>query len=142
MNASHKMHPYTLSPPSMGGIYFCNNTASPTMKHRIHKHMVHKFHTLLLFSILLLTTKFPARLFFRIVFWNMMLWHQLTVPHFLRQYKSLILKGQNFQEFFLDISTVGTFPRGIQYITVARSYLLPPFRICIMMQQCRITDYG
>jgi len=116
MNASYKIHPHTLSPSSMGVYTSANNTASPTMKYRVNN-----FHTLLLFSIILLTTKFPARLFLRIVFWNMMLWHQVTVPQILRQCKGLILKGQNFQEFFLDISTLGTFPRGIQYMTVARS---------------------
>jgi hypothetical protein len=116
MNASHKIHPHTLSPSSMGVYTSANNTASPTMKYRVNN-----FHTLLLFSVILLTTKFPARLFLRIVFWNMMLWHQVTVPQILRQCKGLILKGQNFQEFFLDISTLGTFPRGIQYMTVARS---------------------
>jgi hypothetical protein len=83
--------------------------------------MVNNFHTLLLLSILSLTTKFPARLFLRIVFWNMMMWHHVIVPQVLRQIKGLILKGQNFQEFFLDISTLGTFPRGIQYMTVVRS---------------------
>jgi len=93
------------------GIHFCNNTASPTMKHRIQKHMVNKFHTLLLFSILLLTTKFPERVFLRIVFWSMMLWHQVTVPQFLRQCKGLICKDQNVQEFILNFNP-GEFSQG------------------------------